>query len=229
MRRSGFSARTKKLIFQEAGSQCSFCDEDDVSALEIHHIVAVESEGSDGPENLILVCSSCHSKITHGVISSADVVLKKRELIYGEPRHVRKSGVANSVQVCGDVSRSVVGNVIHISGKRPPRMNYPVGSVGANVIMKNYIDYLVKKYYDYRKADPSFGAYEHGARFHHAEIHTTIQRKFKAKTFFVPEFRFQEECAFIKARIDRTILAKRNKSQGIENYRSFEEFFEQQT
>ena len=228
MNKSGYSARTRKLIFQEASSQCAFCDEADVSALEIHHIIALENAGGDGPENLILTCSSRHSKITHGVISPADVVLKKRELIYGEPRHARKGRVTNFIQVAGGVSHSVLGNVVHISGKRLPRMNYPVGSVGANIHMKNYIDYLIKKYYDYRKADESFGAYEHGTKFHHAEIHTSIQRKFRAKTFFVPESLFQAECEYIRGRIDQTILGKRNKNKGIQNYRSFEEFLERQ-
>jgi hypothetical protein len=103
-------------------------------------------------------------------------------------------------------------------------MNYPAGSVGASVQMKNFLDYLIKRYYDYRKADTSFAAFSQSQRFHHGEIRTSIQSKFKAKTFFVPESQFEQECAYIKARIDRTILGKRNKGQGSSQLSSFEDF-----
>jgi HNH endonuclease len=227
-RRYAIPSRTKKLIFQEASSQCSFCDESEVSALEIHHIIAVEVGGSDGPENLILVCSTCHSKITQSVISSRDVIEKKRALIYGEPQRKRTSQPNNVISIDGHVSRSIVANTVRFGGKSSPKIQHPVGSVGANIHMKNYLDYLIKRYFDYRKGDVSFGAYSHSRKFHPAEIHTSINSKFKAKTFFVPEHRFEEECSFIKQRIDGTILGKRNKASQIPNYRSFNEFLAEQ-
>ena len=49
-KRKKLPTRTTKLIFQESKSQCSFCDEAEVSALEIHHIIALEIGGSDGPK-----------------------------------------------------------------------------------------------------------------------------------------------------------------------------------
>jgi len=134
--------------------------------------------------------------------------------------------LGNVINIGGTVTGSIVANKVQISGKRMPRMNYPIGSVGASVQMKNYLDYLIKRYYDYRKADTSFAAVRHSQRFHPAEIHTSIQSKFKAKTFFVPESQFEQECAYIKARIDRTILGKRNKGQGVRNYSSFEDYTE---
>ena len=145
-------------------------------------------------------------------------------------RLVKESGtkakpqVNNVINIGGSVTRSIVANKVQISGKRAPRMNYPAGSVGASLQMKNYLDYLIKRYYECRNADTSFAAFGHSQRFHHAEIHTSIQSKFKAKTFFVPESQFEQECAYIKSRIDRTILGKRNKSQGIRNYGSFEDY-----
>lgn len=227
MKRSGPSARTKKLIFQEAGSQCVFCDETDVSALEIHHINRVEDGGTDGPENLILVCSSCHSKITQCVISPADVVTKKRELIYGKPKRTRASAT-NSIQVNGDVSQSILANVVKLHRRSAPKVNYTAGCVGANLQMRNYLDYLLTQYYEFRKADTSFGAHAHAKKFHHAEIHTSIRRRFKFRTFFVPQSKFEEECTYVKARIDNTILGRNNRSRGIQNYRSFEAFVKEQ-
>jgi hypothetical protein len=156
-------------------------------------------------------------------ITSGPEVLRTLRLVTNEP--VKKKGKpSNVVSIGGNVTGSIVANSVRISPKGKVRMNYPDGSVGASVHMKNYLDYLIKRYYDYRKADTSFGAFGHSRKFHHAEIHTSIQSKFKAKTFFVPEELFEKECRYIKDRIDRTIVGKRNTSRGDRNYSSFEEY-----
>jgi hypothetical protein len=194
----------------------------------MHHIIAVENGGSNGPENLILACSTCHSKITQGVIPSGDVIEKKRALIYGEPQRKRPTQPSNVISIDGHVSRSIVANTVRFAGKTTPRIQHPIGSVGANVHMKNYLDYLISRYFEFRKGDVSFGAFGHARKFHYAEIHTSINSKFKAKTFFVPEHRFEEECLYIKNRINQTILGKRNKARNIPNYGSFHEFLNEQ-
>ena len=223
-RKLSIPSRTKKLIFQEAGSQCAFCDEHDVSALEIHHIIPIEKGGTDYPENLILVCSTCHSKISQYIISPADVDTKKREFLYGSPRQKKNLQAVNSISIDGNVSGGIIANNLRILGKSSTRMNYPIGSIGANLQMKNYVDHLIKRYYDYRKADSGYGAYKHSNKFHHAEIHKSIQSRFKAKTFFVPETRFEEVCSYLKERIDKTILGRTQRSRGISNYSSFDDY-----
>ena len=100
-------------------------------------------------------------------------------------------------------------------------MQYPVDSIGADTIKKGYIDYLIKRYYDYRQADASYGGFR---PFSHAEIHTTIQRKFKAKTFFIHVSRFEELSDYIKGRVDQTIQGRNNRSRGIPNYDLFEKY-----
>ncbi len=108
-------------------------------------------------------------------------------------------------------------------------MNYPSGSIGASIQKKNYLDYLIKHYFDYRKADISFGAIQHARKFNFAEIHKSIESGFKAKTFFIPERRFGEVCIYVQSRIDRTYSGKRNNSRGIPNYRSFAEYLIEQS
>ncbi len=228
MKKSSIPAKTQKLIFQEADSQCAFCGFDDVHVLEFHHIRSREDGGGDEPENLILVCSNCHSQITYGVISTADVVMKKRELIYTKPKKRKQSSSSNIVNIRGGVKSSIVANVVKISKPKKAGNRYPEGSVGADLIKKNYIDYLIHQYFDFRKADSRFGAIDHAKKFHHAEIHTSIRKKFKARTFFVPLHRFEEECQYIQGRIDKTILGKRNIKQGISNYKSFSEYIKEQ-
>ena len=48
--------------------------------------------------------------------------------------------------------------------------------------------------------------------------------QFKVKTYFIKQEKFQDLCEYLYWRIERTIQGKRNKSNGIKNYESFEEY-----
>lgn len=220
--RKTVSALTSKKLYQEADNRCPFCGVADVAVLEIHHID--EDSSNNKIENLIVVCGNCHSKITRGEISPADVHAKKMELFWTDrasPRRAEKShGQLVSVNAAS-VSDSIIANTVTFGRNRSPRLQYPVDSIGANTIKKGYIDYLIKRCFDYRQADAGYGSFR---PFIHAEIHTTIQRKFKAKTFFIHVSRFAELCDYVKSRVDQTIQGKRNRSRGVPNYDSFEEY-----
>ena len=133
------------------------------------------------------------------------------------------SGDGDSVRV-NIVGSSFRGDVAHtitkITTDRPPKMQYPVGSIGANLEMKGYIDYLISRYFEYRKADSSYGR---KGRFSHAVIHKNIQRKLGYKTFFTPEEHFEALTRYLKECIDRTIQGKRDRVQGELNYHSYSE------
>lgn len=131
---------------------------------------------------------------------------------------------------------SIAGSTIHgdvhtgptivnqIQGSRGSSrsVEYPVGSIGRNLVKRNYIRYLVGRYHRFREADASFG--KGPDRFSYAVIFKNIEREFKAPTYFVPESRFEELVKYLQQRIDRTVLGKRNRARGISNYASREEF-----
>jgi hypothetical protein len=148
---------------------------------------------------------------------------------------VKKSTITNGVNVT-----SIKGGTIHggvhtgpttinqIHHGRPSRRptEYPVGSIGRDLVKRNYVRYLVERYHRFRQADSSFGSGPD--RFSYAVIFNNIEREFRAPTYFIPEARFNEVAEYLRHCVDRTILGKRNRARGIRNYASPEEFAAEQ-
>jgi len=108
-KRASIPKKIEKLVFQEAQSKCAFCAVTDVHSLEIHHIRGREDGGANEPDNLIVVCGNCHSKITFGVLSLADVVTKKREL-YWTARQALASAQTTPPQPKTGIHQEIHGN-----------------------------------------------------------------------------------------------------------------------
>ena len=87
--RKSVSALASKKLYQEADNRCPFCGVADVAVLETHHINGDPSNTKI--ENLIVICGKCHSKITCGEISPADVHAKKVELFWSHKAAPRRS------------------------------------------------------------------------------------------------------------------------------------------
>jgi hypothetical protein len=130
----------------------------------------------------------------------------------------------STVNVSGDMANTIVKHVTNIrqTGKSKRAMEYPAGSIGRNLSQRSYVKYLVERYHRFRKADASFGRLVD--KFSYAVIFKNIEREFDAPTFFVRESRFNELVAYLKRKVDSTILGKRNHAEGIRNYITFEEF-----
>jgi hypothetical protein len=217
--RRAISALKQKQLLQEADSRCPFCGDRDVSTFEFHHIDG-DSSNND-LNNLIVACSSCHTRITKGIFSEADVSTKKQELCWISQTRQNTGQTAINVNVTSSSFRGDIAQTItKISGVKAPRIAHPAGSIGANLAMKGYIDYLISRYFNYRKADRSYGR---KTPFSPKVIHKNIERKFGAKTFFLPESSFQNLAAYLAQDIDSTIQGKRNRRCGTRNYHSFEE------
>ena len=101
------------------------------------------------------------------------------------------------------------------------KTEYPAGRIGADPIKRNYIKYLVERYHRFRQAEPSSG--KSSGRLSYVLIYKNIEAKFKLPAYFVPVERFDELVDYLQARIDRTVLGKRNRARGYSNYESFDE------
>ncbi|HEV2805420.1 MAG TPA: hypothetical protein VGW57_10880 [Chthoniobacterales bacterium] len=130
---------------------------------------------------------------------------------------VRSTGPgAFVIQGSGDVK-------VNFGSKRKPRMEYPIGSIGADLVRRNYVRYLTERYFRYREADASFGR-NAVRRFSYAVLFKNIENHFKAPTYFIPVSRFDEVVDFLQRKIEATILGKRNLARGYRNYETFDEF-----
>lgn len=70
--------KVRAELQKEINSVCPFCDNDDVGHFEIHHMD--EDPSNNENTNLILICPTCHSKITKGDISKKEVAQRKESL-----------------------------------------------------------------------------------------------------------------------------------------------------
>jgi len=68
--------KVRAILQQEINSKCPFCSSTDVGHFEIHHID--ENRNNHKIENLLLLCPTCHSKITKKDIL-IDEVLKMKQ------------------------------------------------------------------------------------------------------------------------------------------------------
>lgn len=61
---------TKAMVLNRDGYTCQYCKgKHKDSRLEVHHIVFRCNNGSDEPENLIILCHTCHDDLHHGKIN----------------------------------------------------------------------------------------------------------------------------------------------------------------
>lgn len=215
----------EKRAFQQAGARCSFCEETEVVTLQIHHIDG--NPENNVLENLLVVCASCHQRVTNGLISESEVRARKRELSV-EHRQAIRNGQSPIVRVAitnSEFRGDIAQNITKFVSRGVPRIIHPVGSLGADLCKKGYIDYLISRYYQLRKAEASYGIRR---SFSHAEIHQTIQREFVHKTFFMPVEFFDRLVLFLYGRIDRTVLGRNNRARRVPNYHSYEEHIAEQ-
>lgn len=210
--------KTQKRIFQEANSQCAFCHESSVEALEIHHINERANGGGNEPENLILVCANCHEKITNGSLTRSSVIEKKFEMMVNKKNIPNETlQLAKIFNINTNNNNGIIGETINIKTQKNRIKILPSsGAIASDPHRKNYIKHLIDRYNDFKKADRNVGD------FKYALIYGAIKREFKCKWDMVPIEKFEDLSVCLQGRIDKTILGRTQKSRGIKNYSTFE-------
>lgn len=219
--------KVRAELQKEIGSMCPFCDNDDVGHFQIHHIDEDHSNNDFG--NLLLLCPTCHSKITKGDITQTYVLQIKIKLLNGAlSKKAKQTEKITRVDFkAKKIVSAIVGDnntVIVKEAKPAPKAKpnkYPEGCIGFDTNKANYVGYLVDRYHKYKEAEVG------KAKMNYAIFLSSIKRQFSmggTRTIYnIPIEKFEELCSVIKKRIDGTILGK-NKGKTQRNYSSFDEY-----
>lgn len=222
--RQAISLVLRHRLFDEVRSTCPnpSCKVEGVSVLELHHIDGDRSRSV--AENLLALCSSCHTQAEKRLISESDLVLWKRMLQHGH--HPRLGPIAshaaaptfNVEQNYGQVAQNITNKII------PPKNGVVIlpGSIGSDVGHYNYIEYLIKRLADFRSAGTSYGQKRRSV-VHPGVIRNQIKNERGALPKDLDLTLAEDLARELKAKVDDTALGRNNSAKGVPNYHSFEE------
>ena len=94
----------------------------------------------------------------------------------------------------------------------------PSDAIGSNIEMRSYMEYLTKRYIDWRQM--AIDRRTDRRRFFPGMLHRLIEKEFGSRVNLVPQSRFNEVVAFIQNAIDNTIWGRKSPHR---NYHSFKE------
>jgi len=204
------SQRMRALLQQEIHSKCPFCLSKEVDTFEVHHLNEIPDD--DRFENEIMVCPTCHAKITVGTIARNDVYLKKYELLEASKRNERPAPEASTNISMKDVKVGIVGNNNRVTTKTVKKqiIKYPPDCIGSDSAKANYISYLINRY-------NKFASWQR-SDFKYPAFNTHLKKRFKIgpqrTVYNIPLMRFDELVAYIQQRITDTRLGRiKKKSQ----------------
>lgn len=218
MKRKAIPEKIKKSLYQEAGMTCPQCGEKDISTFEIHHITPFSEVGSHEEENLILLCSNCHAKVTSGDISESVILKLKISLLKGKHQYLNKSP-SNVINIADSINKGVIANKVEIkTTKNVVKINPPLDTIALSANHRNYIKYLIDRYHEFKKAEVGSKEMKYGIFYH------SIKKEFGSKWDLLPLNKFDPLVEYIQRRINNTILGRNKKKNNIRIFSTFEEF-----
>jgi hypothetical protein len=104
--------------------------------------------------------------------------------------------------------------------KNPP-IPLPVDAIGNNIEMRAYVEYLIKRYIEWRLAAIKRG--KDTRRFHPSMIRNLIEREFGARSNLIKQDAFGRLVSFLQNAIDNTIQGRIRLQYGMSNYHSYQD------
>lgn len=218
-KRKSIPAQVSKRLFQESGSACCACGENDVKALEIHHILGDPTEHNES--DMLVLCGSCHAKAERGGFSREELYMAKRSPSGKAPAAQPTLRIVGSNNVTAGRDLNVASLSIKTS-KASVRAPVMPGTVAEHPNMANYLDHLVSRYNELKKWDCE----RSGQPMKHALIRVAYQREIGSKVKDTPVERFEAAAAFLQRRIDSTTLGRIQRKQGQRNYSPYPAWLE---
>lgn len=211
-------------VREQCGQACAnpTCRKWSTATHELHHINGDRS--CSVVENLILLCANCHSEEKQGVISPAQVMTWKRMAEFGYlpppagQRPASKTIMRDNHGVIADHLQ--VENLTIKQTKEKSARSAPLpGTVGADADMRDYANYLSKRYIDWRKKGISMGIDKRS--FSPASAQGILCEGFGSQSSLIlPQARFHEWVGKAQSKIDATVWGRMNPNR---NYHTWEE------
>ena len=223
-----FPESLKKEIRKRANHRCCMCY---TRGVDIHHIVPQVEGGDDTEDNAAPLCPNCHS--TYGANPQKRKIIREmRDHWYKrctEPpmttSRIKKkhdSTEKNVINFPKGVNKGVVANKINKleikTQNKTVKIDPPDGSISSSLKHKNYINYLIDRYHEFKKSHVG------RERMEYWRLYKSIKREFGAKWDMISIERFDCLSEYLQQRIDGTILGKTRKSKGQRNYSTFLEY-----
>lgn len=221
MVRKNISERVKKTLRQQAENRCPLCGEGDEFTFQYHHIKPVSEGGESKEPNLILLCSNCHSRATHGQIEKSEIEKVKQSLGNRNHSYATPKSESNVINFTGRNRGQVANKIEKIeirTENKTVKFNPPSGAIASSLAHKNYTKYLIDRYHEFKKSEIG------PKNMQYAVLYASIKREFGAKWDMIPLEKFDELSAYLQGKIDKTVLGKNHKARGRRNYSTFEEY-----
>jgi len=107
-------------------------------------------------------------------------------------------------------------------GPKKPAIALPDGALGNDLYKKNYVNYLSKRYGDWKQLQ--FDTDGRGEKFNWASHNKSLMNRYHASGInFIPVTHFDELVNFLKSKIDKTQFGRNNKAKNKRNYSELEE------
>jgi hypothetical protein len=243
---SKISMSVIKRLYTQSGNECAFtgCNQKIVdSDIVLGEICHIRAQSPGGPrydpdmtdkalhsfENLIILCQKHHT-----IIDAKPDIYTIEALTAMKTEHEHRGfnvnpTVAEINLFCELVShldienakQVRIGSAVNVTvktAKTPSiKQKLPDNCIGSDSVIRGYVKHLIDRYNDFAKLQP-------GRDFHHWFIYTAIEREFGQKWDWIDKQNFDALVAFLHKRINNTMQGRINKSKGIKNYSSFEEY-----
>jgi hypothetical protein len=223
-KRSSIPKKLQNQVSDQCGYACANpkCRNPRSSRHQFHHID--ENPENNVIGNLILLCAGCHSDHHQGTVSTSDILLWKRMAESGYlPAPTMPTG---QFQPLVHENHGIVGHNVHVekftvnapsrkSGSAPPLP----GTIGADADMRDYANYLVKRYIEWRKKGIAHGTDRR--KFSPAAASSVLAQGFGSQTvLMIPAHQFSEWVGAAQSKIDKTIWGRNNVHR---NYHTWDE------
>jgi hypothetical protein len=129
---------------------------------------------------------------------------------------------AATISVVNSNNSGIIANQVVIRGRDNRSPVIVSGSLKTDPVKYNYVEYLVKRLFKFRKLGEKYGQYRKSPVTIQS-VRSNLEQDFGGLTKDLAVDRFDEVVAKIQAKIDATAQAKRNQKAGHPNYHQFGE------